>query len=757
MGSVGLKINQGAGSFDLSGLFKSAIDPDQVIRAEQAKADIWNKYYLNQKYQADTEYARQQGLQEAQKTADLKTRADALGIAAPAYGDILANAVPEVPMPVPVTFPPLGPDPSRNPDHPNAFAGAMPGIVPPVNYDARTKQRLVDQENWRKIAPAIVQSSTTAVDLAGGLGKGLGEVGLSAPSTPEAARRSAILYTGNLPSKDTVVTAGDYAGTDAAARQAIQEAAGKPVIIDNQAYMLQPDGSYKKIAGIDQPPLFGGDVGKAREIVARGNALGGRDKLSPEGRAIYDAAMQQVTAADTKEVSKGASLVTATPTGVVPTPGSPPPAPEDTGMMAGLSNNDAAFLRKMIDVSVKMRSDPNYVPDEQTLQEFDTGNTQVFLQGKTYTEPSKVRIPEAGIEIGDPVKVDITPKLVPSLVSPQELYARAGKPYPGGAAAPAVATTSPAVVAPPVAPATSNDPLAALAATGGIAPTVGGIVSGPGGFSVAPGQAAPPAAAPANAPIGPVVAPNAAAAVNGQARTVNNQPVDVGPAASAFRDGGVYVQKIANGSGTPATEAEGKLRGYGGRAVFGTAYLDQIVGGKDIPDFLTLYFNNPANGDLTSEYVQSIADPGTKNYMAFATWFITAVLRKDSGAAITRDEFLMYREFLPRPGDNPAMLRARQEARHQFIRETFADGYTTDTRGRIAAEEDARQFNVKLAPDYGSIPATPEMTDLQAATERASAGKPPPGFLEAGHTLQDWIDLGRDGRAQFNALGPKGP
>jgi hypothetical protein len=117
----------------------------------------------------------------------------------------------------------------------------------------------------------------------------------------------------------------------------------------------------------------------------------------------------------------------------------------------------------------------------------------------------------------------------------------------------------------------------------------------------------------------------------------------------------------------------------------------------------------------------------------------------------------MYGEFIPKPGDTPAMLRARKEARHQFIRDTFRDGYTTDARGRQAAEDDAINFNVHLGPDYGSIPLTPEMADLQKATNAAAAGQPPPGFVEAGHTLQDWIDLGTDGRAQFNALGKQGP
>lgn len=48
--------------------------------------------------------------------------------------------------------------------------------------------------------------------------------------------------------------------------------------------------------------------------------------------------------------------------------------------------------------------------------------------------------------------------------------------------------------------------------------------------------------------------------------------------------------------------------------------------------------------------------------------FLTSILRKDTGAAITNQEQEIYgRVFLPQPGDKPAVLAQKQEARRQAI------------------------------------------------------------------------------------------
>ena len=729
--SIGLRINSGPGTLNLSGLFKSAVaDPDLAIKGALANAQIWGMEHENALRDQQAEAQRQAGIKAAQEAADLKAKADAI---AGGVDPIAAMYQEQITRPRP-TDQPVPVDVAR-------IAGPVNGVPVTAAPIPVTPEQMTRYDAEVAAQPAIVRNilygGGNAAQVAAGIGRGAGVAGLLEKSDPDTMRRNAILATGSLPTKDTMLSSEDtapmrFAAADAAAKASA--AANTPQIVDlggrGKARITAAGSGDAELIGNTQPGLT---KENAAQVLA---VLTAQEKIRPltnEQAAIRDQA--RLLAAT--PVAKETTLYGADAAGVAPLPGQTARL-EDTGMLAGLNNNDAAFLRKMLDVSVKVRSDPNYKPDEQTLQEFDTGYTQVFRQGSEVLAPSKVAIPERDIQIGDPVLTQVKPELVPSLISPQELYARAGRPYPG--AVPAAGGPD-AVVSPPAATVGPAPPA-------GLEPSSGPIVSGPGGYSVAPGSLVAPEAG-----VAPAVAPavNAAAAA-GQGRTTNNMLVDVGPAASAFRNGGVYVQKLANGSGAPATEAEGKLRGYAGRAVFGTAYLDQIVGGRDIPDFLTQYFNNPANGDLTSEYIQSQADPATKNYMAFATWFITAALRKDSGAAITRDEYLLYREFLPRPGDSPQMLRARTEARHGFIRDALRDGYTTDARGRQMAEDEAQQFGVKLAADFGSITATPEMEALNAAREAADAGKAP-----AGVDQQDWIDLGREGRAKFNAAGRKGP
>ena len=61
----------------------------------------------------------------------------------------------------------------------------------------------------------------------------------------------------------------------------------------------------------------------------------------------------------------------------------------------------------------------------------------------------------------------------------------------------------------------------------------------------------------------------------------------------------------------------------------------------------------------------------SQNYQKFAqakSQFITALLRKESGAAISREEFSRYdREFFPQPGDGPEVVAQKSQARQVAI------------------------------------------------------------------------------------------
>jgi hypothetical protein len=64
-----------------------------------------------------------------------------------------------------------------------------------------------------------------------------------------------------------------------------------------------------------------------------------------------------------------------------------------------------------------------------------------------------------------------------------------------------------------------------------------------------------------------------------------------------------------------------------------------------------------ASGLPLGNYVQS---PEYQKYKQASSNFITALLRKESGAAIGKEEFDRYdKEYMPQPGDGPECLRRR--------------------------------------------------------------------------------------------------
>jgi hypothetical protein len=69
--------------------------------------------------------------------------------------------------------------------------------------------------------------------------------------------------------------------------------------------------------------------------------------------------------------------------------------------------------------------------------------------------------------------------------------------------------------------------------------------------------------------------------------------------------------------------------------------------------------------------------------------FLQAILRKDTGAAITADEQQLYGvTYLPQPGDGPAVLQAKAEARVRAI-EAIRSGMNVDQLSAVARADQA--------------------------------------------------------------------
>lgn len=95
--------------------------------------------------------------------------------------------------------------------------------------------------------------------------------------------------------------------------------------------------------------------------------------------------------------------------------------------------------------------------------------------------------------------------------------------------------------------------------------------------------------------------------------------------------------------------------------------------------------------------------------------FLNAVLRKESGAAISTGEYDKYSEqYFPRPGDDAATIRQKQENR----RVTIAGMMREAGPGYQGPKDGGGAVVVKSAEDYAKVPAGAEYTDPDGHVRR---------------------------------------
>lgn len=144
----------------------------------------------------------------------------------------------------------------------------------------------------------------------------------------------------------------------------------------------------------------------------------------------------------------------------------------------------------------------------------------------------------------------------------------------------------------------------------------------------------------------------------GGPRVVGEAP---GQTETIFGPDGQPILQRGPASGVKFTEAQAKDTVFATRAEGALAKLepvaDALVSRTDtVLNMLPLGIGREAQGD-DFQVARQAADE-----------FLQAILRKDTGAAITADEQALYGvTYLPQPGDNQAVLQAKREARARAI------------------------------------------------------------------------------------------
>ena len=141
-------------------------------------------------------------------------------------------------------------------------------------------------------------------------------------------------------------------------------------------------------------------------------------------------------------------------------------------------------------------------------------------------------------------------------------------------------------------------------------------------------------------------------------------PVDVPQGMTIESDGAGGFRMVQGPAGTekPFTEAQSKDVVFGTRAQGALDVLDPIAGELTSRTQRAAEFDPTglARGAMQSDQFQIAKNAGDE--------FLQALLRKDSGAAITPSEQSLYGvTYLPQPGDNEALLEAKKAARRRAV------------------------------------------------------------------------------------------
>jgi hypothetical protein len=185
----------------------------------------------------------------------------------------------------------------------------------------------------------------------------------------------------------------------------------------------------------------------------------------------------------------------------------------------------------------------------------------------------------------------------------------------------------------------------------------------------------------------------------GMPRAIGEAP---GQTETVFGPDGQPILQRGPASGVRFTEGQGKDNVYSTRAEGALAKLEPVADAlasraESILQSVPLGIGR----ELQTDEFQVARQAGDE--------FLQAILRKDTGAAITADEQQLYGvTYLPQPGDGPAVLQTKREARARALAALQsgmnADQFAATERALVEAARRIEQSQGGAAPAAGVAP-----------------------------------------------------
>lgn len=189
-------------------------------------------------------------------------------------------------------------------------------------------------------------------------------------------------------------------------------------------------------------------------------------------------------------------------------------------------------------------------------------------------------------------------------------------------------------------------------------------------------------------------------------------------------DGNPIIQRGGPGSSAKFTEGQSKDNVYTTRAEGALRLLDS-VGAENLADRSGRI--GEALGGVTLGLSRQLTQSDDfQRAQQAGEEFLQAILRKDTGAAITEGEQVLYGQtYLPRPGDSPAVIEAKRQARIRAV-EAIRSGMSAQQQVVVD------QALINSALRSGQVPTQPQQGEPMSQGSNPADVRPRLGTVEDG-------------------------